>query len=116
MKWFGKIFDLLTGNIASSLADAYKARQEAKTDQGRIDADERVKTLTAQAKTHGRIESIIRAAIFFPFIIYIWKLVLYDKIWELGVTDDLSPDLWFVFKMGLGFYFVRWTILPGASK
>lgn len=112
MIWLAKLLDLISGPVAGSLADAYKARQEAETDQDRVAAEERVKTLEAQSRVHGRLESVMRALIAAPFIVYLWKIVIWDKILKLGVTDPLSTHLWNVFYIILGFYFVRWT----ASK
>ncbi|MEP0518583.1 MAG: hypothetical protein ABJO09_00905 [Hyphomicrobiales bacterium] len=112
MIWLAKLLDLISGPIAGSLADAYKARQEAKSDQDRIAAEERISTLEAQSRVHGRLESVLRALIAAPFIVYLWKLIIWDKLLKLGVTDSLSTHLWNVFYIILGFYFVRWT----ASK
>ena len=109
MIWLAKLFDLISGPIAGSLADAYKARQEAQTNETRIAAQERVNTLETQARVHGRLESIMRALIAAPFIAYLWKIIVWDKLMKLGVTDPLSTHMWNIFYIILGFYFVRWT-------
>lgn len=109
-KILSALIGLVTGPAVNQLAAAYKARQEAKTDQAVIDADERVKTLEAQARLHGTAESVMRGLIAMPFVLYLWKVVFHDKILKAGVTDPLSAELWNIFYIILGFYFVRWTI------
>ena len=110
MIWLVKLFGLLSGPIVGSLADAYKARQEAKTDETRVAADERVKTIEAQARVHGTLESVMRMAVAIPFIVYLWKVIIYDKVLELGTTDNLSQNLWNIFYIILAFYFLHQAV------
>ena len=48
------------GSIAAKLADAYKARANAKTDQERIAADERIAMLNAQASAQRPVDAFVR--------------------------------------------------------
>lgn len=90
------ILRIFTGGLLDKLADAYKAREEAKTDAERIAADVEIARLQerqANRALGGRITAWVQAAWAAPFIIYDWKLLVWDKVLGAGVTDDLSADL-----------------------
>lgn len=99
------------GSIATKLAEAYTARQQAKTTAEQIAADERIKTLEAKrdvqiAEGGSPINAIIRALFAAPVALYYAKIFLWDKVLGLGVTDPLSPELHHVAQIVIGFYFV----------
>lgn len=101
--------------IAGKIADARIAATQATTDKEKIEQEERVKALEARSRVlereaDGKINQIIRAAIAVPVIVFLWKVVIWDKVLKLGTTDDLSDNLWYVTMMVLGFYFVHWTV------
>lgn len=50
-------------------------------------------------------ERWVRIGFALPFVLYVWKLVLIDKLLGWGVTDDLSADLWAILYIVLGGYF-----------
>ena len=52
------------------------------------------------------VERWVRVGLAFPFVVYINKLVLWDKVLELGVTDKLSPELSQIMMIVLAGYFV----------
>jgi hypothetical protein len=58
----------------------------------------------------GRINGIIRAMLAVPVVVFLWKVIIWDKVLALGSTDDLSENLWYVAMMVLGFYYVHWTV------
>jgi len=98
--------------LASQLAAAYKAKQDATTDQERIEAEERIAQIQAQqrlqtAEAGSRINAFMRAAWTLPFVIYNAKLVLWDKVLSLGSTDSLSSDLTYIEMVIIGFYFLH---------
>lgn len=97
-------------SIATAIADAKIAAIQAGTEAERIHAEERVKALEAKATAHGRLEGFIRLAFAAPFIVYIWKLVIHDKVLALGATDALSSTLEYLLFVIVGFYFLHWTI------
>ena len=81
----------------------------------KIEQEERVKALEARrdvlkAESDGRLNAIIRAALAFPVIVFLWKVIIWDKVLALGSTDDLSENLWYVSMIVLGFYYVHWTV------
>ncbi len=102
--WLAKIG---IGSIAGKLADAYKARENAKTDQERIAADERIAMLQAQASAQRPVDAWARLLFALPFIVYNAKLVLWDKVFALGATDPLSQNLTDVEMLVIGFYFLH---------
>lgn len=113
----GAILGLLdpVSRIASKIAEAYVARQNAETDRQRIAADEQIKTLEARravlvAESGTKINAFVRAGFALPFVIYNAKLVIWDKVLGLGVTDPLSRDLFQVELACIGFYFLYDTV------
>ena len=97
--------------IVGQIAQAKAQAANAKTEQERIAADERVKALEAQRDvlvqgTKSPWDTIGRAFLMTPFGIYVWKLVVWDKVFDLGSTDPLSPNLWALCLTVFGFYFV----------
>ena len=106
------ILGLLSGflPIASQIAGAYKAKEQAKSDRARVEAEERIKTLEARRDVMvaegSPINAWIRALIALPVAIYYAKIFLWDKVLGWGVTDPLSPELTQVSQIVLGFYFL----------
>jgi len=109
--WLAKVG---IGTIANRLAAAYEAREKAKSDKEKIAADERIKTLQARrdvliAEAGNRVNGWMRAALAMPVAIILWKVFVYDKAlgqWTHGTTDALSPELWHVVMIVIGFYFL----------
>jgi hypothetical protein len=101
--------------ISKSIADARIASTQAATDKERIEQEERIKALEArravmEREADGKINQIIRALLAVPVIVFLWKVIIWDKVLALGTTDDLSENLWYVTMMVLGFYYVHWTV------
>jgi Holin of 3TMs, for gene-transfer release len=101
--------------IAGKIADARIASVQASTDKEKIEQEERVKALEARrdvlkAESDGRVNGVIRALLAVPVIVFLWKVIIWDKVLALGSTDDLSENLWYVTMMVLGFYYVHWTV------
>ncbi len=117
------ILSFLTGpltKVSNDLKEAYKAKLEAQNDKERIAAEERISLLesrkniilSAQADPW---EKFVRIGFAFPCIVYLWKLILWDKVFEWGITDDLSQNLWNIFFIVLGGYFID-TIVKRIKK
>lgn len=114
--WFTALLGLVDpiSKIAGKIADARIAATNATTDREKIAADERVKGLEARmtvmvAEGGSRINAFTRAALAFPVAILLWKVFVWDKSlgqWTGGRTDALSPELWHVVMVVVGFYFV----------
>ncbi len=111
----------LTG-IVEKIFAARMAAAQAMTDQEKIAAEERVATLQARrdvlvAEGGSRLNAFIRGMIMLPYIVYLWKLIVWDKIIMGGTTrtDDLSDNLWWIMITGVGFYFIQETAVRTAK-
>jgi len=102
-------------SISHDLTAAYQAKLAATNDAERIAADERISILEARkssilAAQSDPIERWVRVGFALPFVIYINKLVLWDKVLHWGATDGLSSDLNQLMWIVIGGYFVDTTV------
>lgn len=112
---FGAILSWLTGGgikaIGGELRAAYEAKLKATNDHEKLQAEETIARLEAQQSIllaeQGRwLTAWVRPAIALPFVVYLWKLVIYDKVLAWGSTDNLSPELWQLMMVVMGAYFL----------
>lgn len=97
--------------IVKEITAQKQIASDAKTETQRIEAEERIKVLEAKRDVilesqRGRLGEIVRLLWAIPFILYVWKLLVWDKILGWGVTDDLGPILEYILWTVLGGYFV----------
>lgn len=97
----------IVGQIAKAKVDA----QNAKTEQERIAANERIKALEAQkdvliAESTTPWNTIGRIFLMLPFGLLAWKLVVYDWMLGWGSTPKLSDMIIALMFTVYGFYFV----------
>ena len=112
------ILSFLGGPVISGLISAYKARLASINTQDQmaltllqkeVDADiaaraEATKLLIAE-QGHW-YTAIIRPLFALPFIIYAWKIVVWDKVLGLGVTEHgIDANFWGVFQTIIIAYF-----------
>ena len=103
--WLGQ---LLGGPFAKAAVDAYRAKLAAGNASDKIAADlaaravdleQRERELAAQLvlAEQGRWYTALPRPLFaFAFVIYVWKVVVWDKVlggWTYGSTDPLSGDV-----------------------
>lgn len=98
-------------DISNDLKEAYQSKLAATNDKERIAADERINKLEAQksiilAAQSDPFERWVRILFALPFVLYVNKLVIWDKILGYGVTDNLSVFLENTFYMVIGGYFL----------
>jgi hypothetical protein len=96
MNFLRAILNVLTGDIGQSIARAYEAKNTAKTEQDRIAAEleiARLQERQANRALGGRLTGVMQALWAAPFIIYDWKLLVWDKVLHAGATDPLSISL-----------------------
>ena len=111
------ILNFLGGPVISGLISAYKARLAATDTQDQmalallqkeVEADiaaraEATKLLIAE---QGRwYTAIVRPLFAAPFIVFGFKVVIWDKVFGWGVTDRLDPNMWGVFQTIIVSYF-----------
>jgi hypothetical protein len=116
--WFGKVAAWLLGGgvatITESIREIRKDALDAKNTSERIALEDKVAVLENRravlvAEAKGNWNVVFRAFLAVPFAVFVWKVIVYDKVMGLGSTDDLSPDLWNLMMVVYGFYFVYET-------
>ena len=109
------VLSWLTGGgiaaIGEQLRGAYEARLRATNDHEKLEAEKEIARLEAQqavllAEQGSWLTAWVRPAIALPFVIYIWKLVIWDKTLAWGSTDNLSPELWQMMTVVITAYFL----------
>ncbi len=109
---------LFGGGIAGQIREAYEAKLKAKNDAERIAAEITLARLEARQASQaigGRWITLVQIAWALPFVVYNAKLIIWDKVLGWGVTDPLSPDLYTLQSVIVGFFFVTTTI-RGLAK
>lgn len=101
--------------IFKAISEAQKQKLDAKTEHERIAADERIEYLQARKDVilqsqKNKLGEWIRAAFAIPYVIYLWKLLIWDKVAGWGTTDGLSPTLHYILMIVLAGYFVDVSI------
>ena len=97
--------------IAEQLQVAHRNKLQAETDEQKLAADITIKQLEARqnALIHGKgawISKAVQAAWAFPFIIFNFKVIVWDKVLKLGVTDPLGEFERNIGMIIVGFYFL----------
>ncbi|HEY6830941.1 MAG TPA: hypothetical protein VI251_00500 [Pseudolabrys sp.] len=100
--WLGNV---LGGPFAKAAVDAYRAKLTAENTSETIAADlaarelsveQRERELATQAvlAEQGRWYTALPRPLFaFAFVIYAWKVVVFDKVFGWGSTDPLAGDV-----------------------
>jgi hypothetical protein len=99
LKWLASF---LTGPIINGAIEAYKARLAATNTQDRIAADLAAKELEAEVEARKMAKAVviaeqgrwytaaIRPLLALPVIIFLWKVIVWDKVLGLGSTDEIT--------------------------
>src|SRR5664280_107409 len=102
---FGWLGNLLGGPFAKAAVDAYRAKLSAENTREKIAADLAARELDVESRERelatqvvvaeqGRWYTALPRPLFaFAFVIYVWKVVVWDKVLGLGSTDALSSDV-----------------------
>ena len=113
MTWLLQLLGLGGGGLGDQLRRAYEAKLAATNDADRIAADIQIEQIGARMASHnigGRWITAVQLAWALPFVIYNGKLILWDKVFGLGATDPLSPELYGLQTVIVGFFFISTTI------
>ena len=111
----GSILSWLAGGgiaaIGKELNRAYQAKLDAKNSAERIDAEKQIAVLEARqavliAEQGSWRTSWIRPVIAAPFAVFIWKIVVWDKVLGWGTADALSENMTWVMTVVIGAYFL----------
>jgi hypothetical protein len=102
LSWLG---NLLGGPFAKAAVDAYKAKLSAENTSEKIAAnlaarelavEQREKEVDAQViiAEQGKWYTALPRPLFaFAFVIYVWKVIVFDKVLGWGTTDPLTGDV-----------------------
>lgn len=109
--------NLIGGPIVTGLIGAYKAKLAVGNTSERIAADLAARELAVEQREaevnasvvtaeQGRwYTACIRPLFCLPFIVFTFKVIVWDKVLGWGVTDPLDPNMWNVFMIIIGAYF-----------
>jgi hypothetical protein len=112
----------LTAPLIQGALDAYKAKLSAANAGDKIAADLAVKEIEAEIEARKQAATIIiaeqgrwwaaavRPAWAAPFVIYTWKVVVWDIVLGLGSTDAVRGDVASLMMIVAGTYFSGRTI------
>lgn len=100
--WLG---NLIGGPFAKAVVDAYRAKLTAENTNEKIVADLAARELSVEQRERevaaqvviaeqGRWYAALPRPLFaFAFVIYVWKVVVWDRVLGLGTTAALSGDV-----------------------
>jgi hypothetical protein len=92
----------LTGPLVAGAIDAYKAKLSAQNTQDHVAADLAKAELLAEIEARreasrllvaeqGRwYTAVIRPLLALPVVIFLWKVIVWDKVLGLGSTDEIT--------------------------
>lgn len=119
------ILSFLSGPLLGKLVEAYKLKLQAKTQSDTLAVDLAAKEIAGEiaarqtetaliVSEQGRwYTACIRPLFALPFIIFAWKVIVWDKVmgsWTGGHTDPLDQNMWSVFLAVVTAYFGGRTI------
>ena len=119
----GKLSGINVGSVVQSAVTAYTAKQQAGTDQAKIDAD-----LLAREVDLSRREAELQASltatehfgprqlIGYGVAFFIIKVLVWDKCLHMGVTDPLDEHMWWVLTTTVVAYLGAATALDVVNK
>ncbi len=93
---------LIGGPVITGLINAYKAKLDAANIHDRIAADLAAKEIAAEIEARKQASAVIiaeqgrwytaviRPLLALPIIIYLWKVIVWDKVLGLGSTDPIT--------------------------
>ncbi|MBT9386545.1 hypothetical protein KM176_21980 [Pseudooceanicola sp. CBS1P-1] len=114
----GKMLGWLAGGLGPALVRAYEARNAAGSEQERIAAEVEIARLHAQQQNRalgGRLTALMQALWAAPFVIYDWKLLVWDKVLAAGATDGLSVSL-LEMQLRIATFYFGGAALVGAVR
>ena len=99
------ILSVLSAPVFNTIVEAYKAKLAATNTQDKLAHGLAVKEIEAEIAARAQASAIIiaeqgrwwtsmiRPLAALPVAIYIWKVVVYDKVFGLGTTDTITGDV-----------------------
>lgn len=108
LKW---ITGNLLGNVTDKLADAYEAKLKAETNEKKLEAELVIAQLEARqkiiiAEQRRWLTAWIRPSLALAVVLYVWKIVVWDTVLQLGVTPDPGEFVNWIVVTIIGAYFL----------
>lgn len=100
--WLG---NLLGGPFAKAAVDAYRAKLTAENTSEKLAAALAARELTVEQRERELATQVVlteqgrwytalpRPRFAFAFVVYVWKVVVWDRVFGLGSTTPLSGDV-----------------------
>ncbi|MFG1414075.1 hypothetical protein V5G24_23520 [Xanthobacter sp. VTT E-85241] len=124
---FTTLLSWLGGGVVDKILDALNKRVDAQTEDQRIRSQVTIEAIKSEVAAQqagrdliiaeqGRWYSALPRPLFAGiFILYVGKVVVWDKVLALGTTDPLSPEMTNLMGIIVGAYFGGRTIEKIAS-
>src|SRR5262245_28659830 len=99
------ILSVLSAPVFNSIVDVYKAKLASANERDRLAVDLAVKEIEAEIASRAEASkiiiaeqgrwwtSMIRPLAALPVVIFIWKVIVWDKVLGWGTTDPLTGDV-----------------------
>jgi hypothetical protein len=96
---------LITAPVVNGVIEAYKAKLSAQNSEGQMAADLAAKAIAAEIEARKSADAlimaeqgrwytaIIRPLLALPVVVFMWKVIVWDKVLGLGTTDALTGDV-----------------------
>lgn len=93
---------LIGGPVITGLINAYRAKLDAANTRDRLAADLAAKAIEAEIEARKQASAIIvaeqgrwytaiiRPLLAAPVVLYLWKVIVWDKVLGLGTTDPIT--------------------------
>jgi hypothetical protein len=98
-------------SIVSELGEAHARKLNAKNNSERIKAEEEINALNARKEVliKGKwagLNTVVTFIFAAPYALYLWKLIVWDKILKAGTTDSLGEFEMMVAPIVIGYFFL----------
>lgn len=117
MTFFKWVLSFFGGKAFEAIVNAYKAKLDAGNTRDAKAVELAVAEIAADTAARSAAKeiiiaeqghwytAIIRPLFALPFVIWIAKVVVWDKVLGLGATDAIDPNMWEVLKAIIYSYF-----------
>ncbi len=102
--------------VSNNLSNERINLQNATTDRERNEIQERISALQATKDVliaeaaRSKIPMYVQLCMTLPWVVFIAKAIIWDKMLGWGTTDNISPQEWYLCYVVYGFWFVHSTV------
>lgn len=118
---FANLLPLLSGGLVKNVLDHLDKKADSETERERIRTQATIEEIKAAVEVQNQGKELliaeqgrwytaaVRPLMVAPFVIFLWKVIVWDKVLGWGTTDALSESLWLFMTTIAGTYFVGRT-------